>query len=197
MSAEFFNRDMELFIDRRMDWKRYFTLRDGAAADVGEVESYKLILRTIGEICADIGAAAKDHWHEEVQLVDGQVVVPPHIAEGYRKLAEAGLVCLTLDAKYGGQNLPVLLNTAYLEMVSRADASLMTIVGLQGGVAHDIQKYGTDEIRERYLPRFASGELQGAMDLTEPQAGSDLGAIRTRATRRPTISRRARPTGSR
>jgi alkylation response protein AidB-like acyl-CoA dehydrogenase len=64
--------------------------------------------------------------------------------------------------------------------VSRADTSLMTILGLQAGVAGDIQKYGSDEIKQRYLPRFASGELQGCMDLTEPQAGSDLGAIATR-----------------
>jgi alkylation response protein AidB-like acyl-CoA dehydrogenase len=183
MASDFFNPDMELFVDRRVDWKRYFHYRNPDAADVaGEVETYKMILRTLGEICRDIEAGSKEHWHEEVELRGGKVVVPPHIAEGYRKLAESGLVCLTLDPKYGGQGLPVLLNSAYLEMVARADASLMTIVGLQGGVSHDIQKYGTDEIRERYLPRFAAGELQGAMDLTEPQAGSDLGAIRTRAT---------------
>src|SRR5262249_51054922 len=64
----------------------------------------------------------------------------------------------------------------------RADASLMTIVGLQAGVAQDIEKYASDEVKRAYLPRFVSGELQGAMDLTEPGAGSDLGAIVTRAT---------------
>ena len=183
MANEFFNADMELFIDHRVDWKRYFHFRNPDGGDVaGEVETYKLVLRTIGEICKDIEAGAKDHWHEEVRLENHQVIVPPHIAEGYKKLAESGLVCLTLDPKYGGQGLPVLLNSAYLEMVARADASLMTIVGLQAGVAHDIQKYGSDELRERYLPKFAAGDLQGAMDLTEPQAGSDLGEIRTRAT---------------
>src|SRR5690606_37971303 len=119
---------------------------------------------------------------EEVRLEDGRVIVPPHIASGYDKLRQAGLVCLILDPKYGGYGLPVLLNSNYLEMVSRADTSLMTIVGLQAGVAGDIQKYGSEEIKQRYLPRFASGELQGCMDLTEPQAGSDLGGITTRAT---------------
>jgi 3-(methylthio)propanoyl-CoA dehydrogenase len=182
MSSDFFNRDMETFIDHRVDWKRYFRFRAGAGVEPGDVDTYKLILKTIGEIAADIEIGAKDHWHEEVELADGDVVVPPHIAEGYRKLAEAGLVCLTLEPKYGGQGLPALMNVAYLEMIARADASLMTIIGLQTGVAHDIQKFGSDELRERYLPRFASGELQGAMDLTEPQAGSDLGAIRTKAT---------------
>jgi alkylation response protein AidB-like acyl-CoA dehydrogenase len=183
MASDFFNPDMELFVDHRVDWKRYFHYRSPDPVDVAaEVETYKMILRTLGEVCRDIEAGSREHWHEEAELRDGKVVAPQHITEGYRKLAESGLVCLTLKPKYGGQGLPVLLNAAYLEMIARADASLMTIVGLQTGVARDIQRYGTDEIRERYLPRFATGELQGAMDLTEPQAGSDLGAIRTRAT---------------
>jgi alkylation response protein AidB-like acyl-CoA dehydrogenase len=67
-------------------------------------------------------------------------------------------------------------------MASRASASLMTIVGLQAGVANDIQKYASEELKREYLPRFVSGEVQGAMDLTEPEAGSDLGGITTRAT---------------
>ncbi len=181
MAKDFFNQDMELFIDHRVDWERYFRLyRREETQPAEEIETFKMILRTIGDVCADIDASAGDHWHEEVHLEDGKVVVPPHIAAGYDKLRAAGLVCLTLDPEYGGQNLPVLLNSFYLEMIARADASLMTIVGLQTGVAADIQHFGTEEIRQRYLPRFASGELQGAMDLTEPQAGSDLGEIRTR-----------------
>ena len=66
-------------------------------------------------------------------------------------------------------------------MVARADAGLMTILGLQAGVAEDIQTFASEELKDRYLPRFASGEIMGAMDLTEANAGSDLGAIITRA----------------
>lgn len=183
MAKDFFNLGMEFFIDCRVDWPRYFRLCRPDVTDVaGEVDAYKMILRTLGNICEEIEASARDHWHEEVELKDDRVVVPQHIAEGYEKLRSAGLVCLTLSAEYGGQGLPLLLNGFYLEMVARADASLMTIVGLQAGVAHDIQKYGTEEVKRRYLPQFAVGELQGAMDLTESQAGSDLGAIRTRVT---------------
>jgi alkylation response protein AidB-like acyl-CoA dehydrogenase len=56
------------------------------------------------------------------------------------------------------------------------------VIGLQTGVANDVSKYGSDEVKRTYLPRFASGDVQGSMDLTEPQAGSDLGGITTRAT---------------
>lgn len=180
---DFFNRDTESFIDQSVDWARYFRLRRPAPVDLHEeIETYKMILRTAGDICADLAQAAQEHWHEEVKLVDGQVVVPPHIKHGYEQLREAGLLCLTLSSKYNGHDLPLVLNCVVLEMLARADASLMTIVGLQAGVALDIQKYGSDELRDRYLPRFVTGELQGSMDLTEPQAGSDLGAILTKVT---------------
>jgi hypothetical protein len=183
MAKEFFHPDMELFVDHRVDWERYLRFSRCEAADVtGEIDTYKMILSTLAEICEDIDAHAGEHWHEEVRVEDGRVVVPPHIAQAYEKLRSAGLVCLTLTPEYGGQNLPLLLNCFYLEMIARADASLMTIIGLQAGVAHDIQHFGSQEIKQRYLPGFASGELQGAMDLTEPQAGSDLGEIRTRVT---------------
>ncbi|HYC23133.1 MAG TPA: acyl-CoA dehydrogenase family protein [Candidatus Bathyarchaeia archaeon] len=182
MSKEFFHRDMQLFIDHRYDWKRYFELRGFAGDAAQEVETYKAILATTGEVCEDLEAGASGHWHEEVRLEDGRVVVPPHIAAGYEKLRSAGLLCLTLSPDYGGYGLPALVNFGFLEMVARADASLMTIIGLQAGVALDIEKYGSDELRRRYLPGFATGELQGCMDLTEPQAGSDLGGIVTRVT---------------
>jgi alkylation response protein AidB-like acyl-CoA dehydrogenase len=184
MATEFFNRDMEFFIDHRVDWARYFSLARGTDASWrDEVETYKMVLRTAGEICASIEAGARGHWHEHATLEHGEVVVPPHIAAGYEQLRAAGLVSLTLSAAYGGYGLPLLVNSAYLEMIARADSSLMTIVGLQAGVAHDIESYGSDEIRQRYLPGFASGQYQGCMDLTEAQAGSDLGGIVTRATR--------------
>ena len=184
MATEFFNDDMRLFIDHRVDWGRYFGLKRGDGVDVGaEVETYKTILQTTGELCAEIGAGARDHWHEEVRLENGLVVRPPHIDAGFEKLRKAGLICLTLDAKYGGYALPAIVNCAYLEMLSRADTSLMTIVGLQAGVALDIEKYGSDEIKARYLPHFASGDHQGSMDLTEAQAGSDLGGIVTKVVK--------------
>jgi alkylation response protein AidB-like acyl-CoA dehydrogenase len=183
MAKEFFNTDMQRFLEHRVDWARYFRLRRTDAVNVGEeLETYKTILQTLAEVCEDIEAGARDHWHEEVKLVDGRVVVPPHITAGYEKLRAAGLVCLPLSPAYGGYGLPILLNAFYLEMLARADSSLMTVLGLQTGVAGDIEKYGSEEIKQRYLPRFAKGELQGSMDLTEPQAGSDLGAIVTRAT---------------
>lgn len=183
MAAEFFHEDIKLFLDQRVDWERFFRLKYGGSADVAEeLETYRAILRTHGDICEDIEAESKEAWHNEVKLEDGVVNRPAHIENGYRKLREAGLTCMILDPEYGGVGLPTLLNIFYLEMLSRADTSLMTIVGLSAGAASDIQKYGSDDIKQSYLPRFTAGEIAGCMDLTEPQAGSDLGGILTRAT---------------
>src|SRR4030095_2306671 len=134
------NDDMRLFIDHRVDWARYFRLKRGEDVDVaGEIGKYKALPPKNRGICADIGAAARDHWHEEVRLENGQVIRPPHIDAGYEKLKKAGLICLTLDPKYGGYALPAIVNCAYLEMVSRADTSLMTIIGLQARGALDLE----------------------------------------------------------
>ena len=184
MGQEFFNRDIAFFIERRVDWERYVTLRQAEPVRVAEeVETFTTILRTLGEICQDLESAAHEHWHEEVRLEEGRVVPPPHITAGYEKLRAAGLVCLMLSPEYGGYGLPLVLNCAYLEMIARADPSLMTIVGLQAGVAMDIERYGNEAVKQAWLPRFVRGEVQGSMDLTEPQAGSDLGGITTRVTR--------------
>ncbi len=86
----------------------------------------------------------------------------------------------TLPRKYGGLNCPNLVYTMATEIVSRADCSLMNIFGLQG-IAETINAFANDEIKNEYLPKFAEGEVTGAMVLTEPDAGSDLQAVALRA----------------
>jgi len=86
----------------------------------------------------------------------------------------------TLPYRYGGLNAPCMVLTASNDIVSRADASLMNLYGLQG-IAETINAFASDEIKAQYLPRLASGELTGAMVLTEPDAGSDLQGVKTTA----------------
>ena len=86
----------------------------------------------------------------------------------------------TLPRKYGGLNCPSLVYTMATEMISRADTSLMNLFGLQG-IAETIYAFANDQIKDEVLPRFARGEVTGAMVLTEPDAGSDLQAVRLRA----------------
>ncbi|MEE3328018.1 MAG: acyl-CoA dehydrogenase family protein [Myxococcota bacterium] len=166
-----------------IDWDSYFNWRKGEAADA-DVERAALqeVLETAAAICEEQEPALRAGWSQSAQLVDQQVVYPPHIKETIDKLTEAGLVSFGVEEEYGGFALPAFVANVILQMVSRADGWLMTVMGLQAGVASDIQAYGSEELKQEFLPRFASGEVMGAMDLTEPQAGSDLGAIQTRAT---------------
>jgi alkylation response protein AidB-like acyl-CoA dehydrogenase len=181
---DFFGPGMRLYLDRLIEWDPMLGLRQADDVDVeAEVGAYRTILETAAALAESFQAEAREHWAEEAVLTpDGGATSPPHILNAYEKLREAGLVCLTVSDAYGGYGLPTLLNGIYLEMVSRADASLMMVVGLQTGAAADIEKYGSEEVKRKWLPRFAAGEVQGCMDLTEPQAGSDLGGIATRTT---------------
>ena len=88
---------------------------------------------------------------------------------------------MMLPWEYGGMNLPETIYQMMVEIVSRAEAGLMTIFGLQE-IALSINEFGDDAMKARILPRFARGEVTGAMVLTEPDAGSDLGSVQTRAT---------------
>lgn len=173
-----------LYLQELIDWESYFSWRKGEASDL-EVDRAALreVLETAAQICEEQEPALRAGWHESARLEDGRVVYPPHIEAAYDKLREAGLVSFGVEEQYEGFGLPSFVANVLLQMISRADAGLMTILGLQAGVAEDIQRYGSEELKKTYLPRFASGEVMGAMDLTEPQAGSDLGSIQTRATR--------------
>ena len=151
-----------------------------------EVAAYSTLLETAAKLAASFERAARENWHLEAELTpDGGAQSPAHIRAAYDQLRAAGLVSLGVDEAYGGFGLPGLIVGMFLQMISRADPSLMMVVGLQTGAADDIQKFGSEEIKRAWLPRFTSGEVQGCMDLTEPQAGSDLGGITTRASELP------------
>ncbi len=182
--TDYFVPGMRLYLDRLVDWERLLTLRGGEGVDVeSEVGAYRTILETAAALAESFEDDARKNWSAAAELTpDGGAQSPPHILAAYEKLRAAGLVSLSVGEEYGGYALPALLNGMFLEMVARADPSLMMVVGLQTGAANDIEKYGSEEVKRAFLPRFASGEVQGCMDLTEPQAGSDLGGILTRVT---------------
>jgi alkylation response protein AidB-like acyl-CoA dehydrogenase len=180
--ADYLHDAILLYLDKLSDWDDYFARKKGNGVDLAaERAALRSLLETCAEICTEIEPEARAGWWEAAKLENGEVVHPPHVANGYARLREAGLVALGVKERFGGFELPSFVANVCIQMVARADAALMTVMGLQSGVAEDIQKYAPDALAQQYLPRFTSGEVQGAMDLTEPQAGSDLGALTTRA----------------
>jgi alkylation response protein AidB-like acyl-CoA dehydrogenase len=178
----YLNDVVRLYLDELIDWESYFNWKKGEGVDVAaERAALVEVLETAAQICCEFDGDTRAGWLESAKLVDGNVVVPPHIENAYKQLCEAGLVSFGVREEYGGFELPSFISNVILQMVARADAGLMTMIGLQAGVAEDIQEFASEALRAEYLPRFSRGEVMGAMDLTEPQAGSDLGAITTRA----------------
>ena len=114
-------------------------------------------------------------------LEDGVVRTPPGFADAARAIAEGGWVGTTADPTYGGMGLPQVLNAAVGEMMSAACLSLQILPLLTQGQIEALEHHASDEIKALYLPHLISGKWNGTMNLTEPQAGSDVGAIRSRA----------------
>jgi hypothetical protein len=146
------------------------------------IDSYRRALELVGGLTANfIEPRAADVDLQGAQLVDGKVHYATGTREALDQLAKADLMGFTLPREYGGLNLPLITYTMAIEMVSRADASLMNLFGLQD-IAETINSFASDEIKHHYLSKFASGEVTGAMVLTEPGAGSDLTNVQLRAT---------------
>jgi alkylation response protein AidB-like acyl-CoA dehydrogenase len=185
--SDYFAPTMRLYVDALVDWERYLRFRSGNEPDVAaEIGAFRSVLETTAQLAASFERSARENWDEEAELTaDGGAQPPAHLRDAYAQLKAAGIVSLLVSEAYGGAALPALLNGFTMEMLARADASLMTIIGLQSGVAGDIEKYASEELKKKWLPRFAAGDVQGAMDLTEPKAGSDLGGIQTRAVDQP------------
>ncbi len=114
-------------------------------------------------------------------LENGVVRTPPGFREAYRRYVEAGWMGLQCDPAHGGQGLPLSLATAVVEMWNSACMGWALCPLLNFGAIELLQAHGSDEQKRLYLEKLVAGEWTGTMNLTEPQAGSDLGALRTRA----------------
>ncbi len=112
---------------------------------------------------------------------NGKVRTPDGLKDAYKIFAESGWCGVSASPDFGGMGLPQLVNTVMQEMICAANMSFGMYPGLSQGAYHALEIYGTDEQKQTYLPKLASGEWAGTMCLTEPHCGTDLGLIRTRA----------------
>ena len=156
---------------------------DYAPADADEaIQNYGMVLDSLGQLAGDfIAPRAEDVDREGNTLSeDGSVTYAKGVVESLEKFAQAEVMGFTLPHRFGGLNFPNLVYSMAIEVVSRADAALMNIFGLQG-IAETINAFASEEIKEKYLHDFAAGKVTGAMVLTEPDAGSDLQSVKLRA----------------
>lgn len=163
-----------------------FTLRKIADLDAILPADVPLdaILGEAGRFTADVLAPLNRVGDRDgVRLNDGKVTTAPGWREAYRRFAAAGWTGVSAPEDYGGQGLPVMVEMAVQEMWNAGNAAFAVGPMLTVGAIEAVAAHGSADFKATYLPRLVSGEWTATMNLTEPQAGSDLGLITTRATR--------------
>ncbi len=152
--------------------------KDAASA----IDNYKRAIDVCGDVIANRIAPKAEETDRvgSVLNADGTVTYAPGIRLAIDLFGKTGLLGIQIPYRLTGLNMPCAVLTACNDIVSRADASLMNIFGLQG-IAEIINAFGDEELKSQYVPKLVSGEYTGAMALTEPDAGSDLQAVKTAA----------------
>jgi 3-(methylsulfanyl)propanoyl-CoA dehydrogenase len=131
-----------------------------------------------GEVLAPLNQPGD---RQGASLTKEGVIAADGFAAAYRRFVENGWNGLTADPEYGGQGLPGVVAAAAIEMWNSANMSFALCPLLTAGAIEAIKAHASKELKSRFLPKLVSGEWTGTMNLTEPQAGSDLSAVRTRA----------------
>lgn len=185
------NSDIQTLFDNT-DLTEVIELKEEGFVDAGKYdyaftdaqdakEGYREVLSVVGEISANIIAELAPEVDDEgCHLDEGKVTYAKGIQKDLEVLRKADLMGFTLPRRYGGLNFPTFVYAIAVEMVSQGDASLMTLFGLQA-ISETINDFADEEMKAKYLPLFTSGQVTGAMALTEPEAGSDLQAIQLKA----------------
>ncbi|MGN0888155.1 MAG: acyl-CoA dehydrogenase family protein [Kiritimatiellia bacterium] len=156
---------------------------DFAPTDVADaIDNYKRALSVCGDIIGNRIASTAEETDRvgNVLNADGSVTYAPGIKLAIELLGRSRLAGCTIPYYLGGLNMPCTILTACNDIVSRADAALMNIFGLQG-IAETINSFASEDIKAQYIPKLCDGTYTGAMVLTEPDAGSDLQSVKTMA----------------
>ena len=146
-------------------------------------EMIDAVLEEGGKFCAEVLFPLNQVGDREgcTYHGDGVVTTPTGFKDAYDQFVAGGWPSLGADPEFGGQGLPHVVNSAFMEMMNSANQAWSMYPGLSHGAYNALMAFGTDELKKLYLPKLVSGEWTGTMCLTEAQAGTDLGLLRTRA----------------
>ena len=140
------------------------------------------ILTEAGKMCEEIMAPLQRNGDlDPARLENGVLRTSPGFADGWAAIAEGGWIGISAPQEFGGMGLPMTVTTSVNEMMSSACLSLELAPLMSMGQIEALDHHGSDAIKELYLPKLISGEWSGTMNLTEPQAGSDVGALSSKA----------------
>jgi len=173
-------RDVRFVLDHVIGLDRHANLPgfEGATPDMVDA-----VLEEGGRFVAEVLFPLNQSGDQEgwTRHDDGSVTTPRGFKEAYRQFVEAGWGTLGAPAEFGGQGMPHVVATAFQEFMISSNMAFAMYPGLTHGAISALLVKGSPEQQQAYLPRMISGEWSGTMNLTEPQCGTDLGLIRTRA----------------
>ena len=160
---------------------------DYAPLDYADAQdSYDKVLEIVGEICGDIIAPnAEDVDHQGPRVENGRVIYADKTQENLEACRKAGLMGMAMPRRYGGLNFPITPYIMAADIVSRADTGFENLWGLQD-CAETIYEFADEAQKEKFITRVCQGETM-SMDLTEPDAGSDLQSVMLKATDRKSV----------
>lgn len=173
-------RDTRFLMNEVFDYPAHYqTLSNGELADSDTVD---MILEGAADYCENVisplyqtGDDEGCHWN------NGEVTTPKGYKEAYNQFVQSGWQGLSYPEQYGGQGLPMSLNLIKSEMMGTANWAFTMYPGLSMGCMNTILQFGTEEQKDIYMPPLVAGTWSGTMCLTEPQCGTDLGQLKTKA----------------
>jgi alkylation response protein AidB-like acyl-CoA dehydrogenase len=173
-------KDTKFVLDHVLQLDRYTNIKGFQNATPDMVEA---VLGEGGRFVAEILFPLNHVGDREgcTRHADGSVTTPTGFKDAYKQFVEAGWPTLSMPEEFGGQGMPHVISTAFEEYLISANMAFAMYNGLALGAVSAILAKGSQEQKEKYLPRMISGEWGGTMNLTEPHCGTDLGLIRTRA----------------
>ena len=186
-------RDIRFLMNEVFDYtEHYKTLTAGQNADADTID---MILEGAADFCENVLSPLNQSGDEEgCHFKDGEVTTPKGFKEAYDQFVQGGWQGLSYPEEFGGQGLPMSLNLIKSEMMGTANWSFTMYPGLSMGCMNTIMQFGTDEQKATYMPRLTEGTWSGTMCLTEPQCGTDLGQVKTKAE--PTADGKYKITGT-
>ncbi len=173
-------RDTKFVVNEVLDLAGYGNLPGFESATPDLIDT---VIDESGKFCAEVLAPLNQIGDAEgcTRHPDGSVTTPKGFKQGFDQYVEAGWSTLAAPAAYGGQDMPHVLGFVLEEFVSSANQSFGMYPGLTNGAVSALIAFGSDELKDRYVPNMIANKWLGTMNLTEPQCGTDLGLIRTKA----------------
>jgi alkylation response protein AidB-like acyl-CoA dehydrogenase len=183
------NADLRFHFEQGIEWERFvplweegFRFEDGPRGLAEAREIYEASLAEVGAYAAqEIAPRAREIDAEGVSFRDGQVIQPAALLKNIEGLRRMGVMAVSLPRDLGGFNFPFSAGAAFMEIISRACTNTLLLYVFHQSPAVMIARFGTKPQIDRWVPRLAAGEISGAVAMTEPDAGSDLGALSTAA----------------